>query len=211
MVSADVNENAMHMGAIEKAKDRLAAAKSALQVLDGRPNYEASKRAWYDFLIASNAVFAVLEQGAKGSKSQPWYGKKKHERESEPLLQYLHQARNADEHGIAPVTTLEKQKLVLVQDGKTVGAIENIVGNKGVFRVPEGQPDKPDLSKINEMRLYPARAKLISVTNRGVKYHPPTKFKGQDIPDNSPFEVGKLAMDFIESMLSEAEGLSRTP
>lgn len=202
----------MHTGAIEKAKDRLEAAKLALKALDGRPSYEVSKRAWYDFLIASNAVFSVLEQGAKGSnESQSWYGKKKYERGSEPLLQYLQQARNADEHGIAPVTALEKQKLVLVQDGKAVGAIENIVGNEGVFRVPEGQPDKPDLSKINEMRLYPDRAKLISVTNRGVKYEPPTKFRGRDIPENSLFEVGKLAVDFIESLLSEAEALTRTP
>ena len=67
-------------------------------------NYADFEAAWTDFLVSTNAIYTILEVGAKGSpQSRQWFGRKKIERRNDPLLQYLHQARNADEHGMAPV------------------------------------------------------------------------------------------------------------
>jgi hypothetical protein len=61
---------------------------------------------WENFLIAANGIYSKLERGAKtNGKSKAWYGRKKHERKNDPLLSYLHHARNAAEHGIQRITS----------------------------------------------------------------------------------------------------------
>lgn len=98
-------------GAVEKAMDRLASAKARLRELGSSKDYDSARRYWYEFLLASNAVFSILEQGAKGSnKSGPWFGNRKNERKTDPLLRYLLHARNADEHDVPSVTELDRQK-----------------------------------------------------------------------------------------------------
>jgi hypothetical protein len=61
----------------------------------------AASHSWYTL----QPVFTKLEQGAKSHpKSQPWSGPVKHQRRTDALLQYIHQARNSDEHGIQRIT-----------------------------------------------------------------------------------------------------------
>jgi hypothetical protein len=121
----------MRSAAVQKAKDRLTSAKARLKDLESSKDYESARRHWYDFLICSNAVFSILEQGSKGAnKSEYWYGKKKYERKNDPLLRYIHHARNAEEHNVASVTELDRQKILMVQDGKPVAEIRDVIGNK---------------------------------------------------------------------------------
>lgn len=197
----------MQREAIEKAKDRLASASSRLKDIEFSKDYVSARRQWYDFLLCINAVFSILEQGAKGSnKSETWFGKKKRDRKEDPLLSYLHHARNADEHNIPSVTELDRQKMVLVEDGRPIAAIEEMVCDKGKFRSLSGQPT-PDLKKVNEIRIYPDRAKLIRVTDRGVTYDPPSEHLGSPLNDNGPILVAGLMVKYIELMIDEAEAL----
>ena len=190
--------------AIDKANDRLASAKARLKDLESSKDYGAGRRQWYDFLLCSNAVFSVLEQGTKGfGKSSNWFAKKKHERKSDPLLCYLHHARNADEHNVPSVTELDRQKIVMVEDGKPVAEIRDVVGDKGTF-FSLSDNTSPNLTKINEMRIYPDRAKLIRVRDRGVNYDPPSEHLGSVIPDNGPIAVARLMVQYIEAMIAEA-------
>lgn len=65
---------------------------------------DETEEAWTDFLIAVSTIYAKLEQGAKGHpRSEGWFGRKKRERKDDPLLRYLHYARNSNEHGIERV------------------------------------------------------------------------------------------------------------
>jgi hypothetical protein len=158
----------MQKVAIDKANDRLASAKARLKDLKSSKDYDTARRQWYDFLLCTNAVFSVLEQGTKGfDKSRNWFGKKKHERKNDPLLCYLQHARNADEHNVPSVTELDRQKIVMVEDGKPVAEIRDVIGNKGTF-FSLSDNASPNLTKINEMRIYPDRAKLIRVRARRV-------------------------------------------
>lgn len=197
----------MQSDAVEKAKDRLASAKARLKDLEVSKDYDSARRYWYDFLLSSNAVFSVLEQGAKGfGKSEAWLGKKRRERKIDPLLSYLHHARNADEHDVPSVVELDRQKMVFVADGKPTAALEDIVGNVGRFHYTSNEP--PDLTKVTEIRVYPDRAKLIRVKDRGVYYDPPTEHLGSPIEDNGPIAVAKLMVQYLEPMISDAEALS---
>lgn len=194
----------MRKAAIEKAKDRLESAKARLKDLETSKDYASARRHWYDFLFSSNAVFSILEQGAKGfDKSENWLGKKRHERKNDPLLSYLHHARNADEHGIPSVTELDRQKIVFVENGKPIAALEGIVGNTGRFQ-SLSDDKSPNFSKVTELRIYPDRAKLIEVSDRGVAYAPPSTHLGSAIDENGPIAVAGLMVRYIESMIDEA-------
>lgn len=204
----------MKRAAIEKAKDRLASAKERLKDLESSKDYDRSRRHWYDFLLPSNAIFSILEQGAKGvSASEKWFVTKKDQRRTDELLRYLWHARNADEHNIPSVTELDRQKVVLVEGDKPVAEIGDMASTdkRGEFRGRYRNLDKEkaSLSKITSMRVYPDRAKLIRVTDRGVGYDPPSSHLGSAIDDNGPTAVAKLMVQYVEGLISEAESLGR--
>jgi hypothetical protein len=140
------------------------------------------------------------------NKSDNWFGKKKRERRDDPLLCYLHYARNADEHGVPSVTELDRQKIVFVEGDKPIAAIEEMVGNVGRFRHVADEP--PDLKNVTEMRVYPDRARLIPVKDRGKVYDQPNEHLGSAIEDNAPIFVAQLMVQYIEQMIAEAESLS---
>lgn len=201
----------MQKSAIEKAKDRLNSAKARLRDMECAKNYESARRQWYEFLSCSNAVFSVLEQGSKGSgKSSAWFGTKKHERKNDPLLCYLLHARNADEHNVPSVTGLDRQKIVMVEDGEPIAEITDMVGNQGTFLALSNEAS-PDLTKINGLRIYPERAKLIRVRDRGVDYDPPTEHVGSTISDSAPIAIASSAVRYLESLVAEAEALALNP
>jgi hypothetical protein len=196
----------MRKAAVEKAKDRFASAKARVKDLESSKDYDSARRHWYDFLLSSNVVFSILEQGAKGfDKSQNWFGKRRNERKHDPLLCYLHHARNAAEHNIFSVTELDRRKMVLVENGTPAAAIEEMTGNAGKFRGLSSQA--ANLEKINEIRIYPDRAKLIRVKDRGNEYDPPSEHQGSAIDDNGPITVARLMVRYIELMIDEAQSL----
>lgn len=196
----------MKRAAFEKATDRVTSAKARLGDLEKSKSYRDARRCWYEFLISSNAVFSILEQGAKGDgKSEYWFGKKRRERKDDKLLRYMHHARNAEEHNTPSVTDVDRQKMVMVANGQPVAAIEDMVGNQGKFR--QLSDDAPDMTKVTELRIYPERAKLIRVRDRGVDYDPPDEHLGTAIDDGTPIEVARLMTRYIEQMLIEVNGL----
>jgi hypothetical protein len=200
----------MFQTSIEKAKDRLASAKLRIKDLESAKSYEKSRQNWYEFLISSNAVFSILEQGSKGGGIvfQNWYIEKKKEQKTDPLLCYLHHARNADEHNIQSVTEIDLQKVVMVENGKPVAEMRRSVNKKGIFH-PVKEFTSTQISRINEIRIYPDRARLISVVDRGVNYDPPEKHLGSPMDDNGPIAVANLMVQYLERLIAEAMSLMR--
>src|SRR5688500_14927652 len=96
----------MEQEAIAKAESKLERMRRALNTLkqaDIGP--EEIEAAWEDFVMASGTFYSTLEQGAKNNKkSFAWFGQKKHDRRADPLLKYIHFARNAEEYGIERIT-----------------------------------------------------------------------------------------------------------
>jgi hypothetical protein len=68
-------------------------AERALDEFREATSYAAAESAWTDLLLASGTFFSKLEQGAKGaSSSEYWFGLKKHQRKTDPVLRYIHMA-----------------------------------------------------------------------------------------------------------------------
>lgn len=97
----------MDLKGVTKAEARLRLARTHASALRACKSHDEFTDTWYQFLVTYKNVYTALEQAAKGSaQSRQWFGGKKNERRDDPLLQYLFQARDADEHGIEPVTHL---------------------------------------------------------------------------------------------------------
>ena len=122
---------------------------------------ELGPASWYMRI----GYISKLEQGSKSGSSQPWYGGIIHERRTDPLLQYIHQARDASEHGDV---LLGHDVVVRRMAPKKVS----------VFVTPDamatGGPPAGSSMDLPQLRLLP-------VKTRSGTYPPPTKHHGQSI------------------------------
>ena len=194
--------------AITKARSRLLTAKSALGDLPTCRDYNLFAARWYVFLVAFKGVYTLLERGAKTSpQSRQWFGAKIQERRSDPLLQYIYQARDDDEHGLNPVTTRVPSRLSIGGRGPDHTLQFDVTGPEGLGGALEvtGGDGKPVLFEYT-----PAHAQLIRVRGRDEKntYEPPEEHLGVKLASNLPAAVGELAAAYLEEMITEAGTLA---
>lgn len=196
----------MDARAIEHAKARLRKADKAVETLKAADNFESAEDAWSDFLLAASAVYSKLEQGAKGTKSEPWFGRKKHERRIDPLLNYLHIARNSDEHGIDRVA----------DRGGNTHDISSGIPQKLKFNERREfflQAQNPETGKYDTepapAYLYGPSLQLVTVHDRrtAVFREPPTEHLGQQIKLDDLWLTGvaDLGLTHLKKIIGEAE------
>lgn len=192
--------------AVEKAGKRLRSAKEALERISRSPNFAEFERAWTDLLIHLNSMHQIFFVGSANlPKSDAWCAKIKGERRSDPLLQYLQQARNADEHGIEPLAKLEPGGMFIGGPGesfhlRSLRAVPDGLGGMRV-EVETGAGQKPTIG------FRAPYASLVPVTNRKVRYDPPKQHLGEIIDDPTPLKIAELAFAYHEHMLKEAAAL----
>ena len=192
----------MNPEAIEQAKVRLLKAEKALAELNAAEYFDDAESAWSDFLLAASGIYSKLEQGAKGyPASDPWFGKEKNLRKKDPLLRYIHFARNADEHGIERVTDRSH--------------------DNGNFKFNERYPLKAQmLDRVThepvgepvDVVMAGPTIKLVRVYDRryGDFADPPETHLGETVLFGSsfPHEVGVVALRYLRSMIERAEALA---
>lgn len=197
----------MKREAIEKARARFARARLALDRLNQKDGFGGFEAHWTDFLLASNAIYTALEQGSKSSpQSRQWFGLKKKERGGDPLLQYLHHARNADEHGLERMVDRREQTLDI--DFKLgyrpkSGWLKMKDGT--MFELPPA-PENADgmILSVLHFALAPVRDSRF-----GNVFYPPTVHFGKPLEDGgNPLTVARLALEYQEKLIAEAENLA---
>jgi hypothetical protein len=167
--------------AYKQADEKLQRAEAAvdeLRHLRHGIRLAAIDSAWRDFLIAANTIYSKLEVGAKDATSKSWFDRKKHERRTDPLLQYLHHARNADEHGIEHRITTHLGGIIAVEVWK------------------RGQP-KPPQGRLPTVKLMP-------VKDRGVTYSLPLEHLGKPIVTQTPLSLAELGLVYLRELVKEA-------
>jgi hypothetical protein len=196
----------MDIKAVQQAQLRLARARKALADLEGYKgfSFDELEEIWWRFLLSASGVYSKLEQGAKGnSKSEAWFGRVKHERKTDPLLQYIHQARNSEEHSIEGSTS---------RSDITVKAISP---NTTVINPPYGSDEPirafaPVGTKLT-VELVPPGVRLVPVKNAkwGDVFHPPQTHLNNPIEEQSIVGVIRLAIAYLEKLIAQAEELSK--
>jgi len=192
----------MNPNAIEQAKSRLDKAEKALSALKSAQCFDDAESAWSDFLLAASGVYSKLEQGAKGyPKSEPWFGREKKLRKTDPLLRYIHFARNADEHGIELVTDRALDNLNLKFNERRPLRAQRI----------DETTQKPIGDSFDCVLAGPT-IKLKRVYDRRYGDHadPPEIHLGQPVPFGTSFpdNVGDVALGYLRDMIKRAESLS---
>ncbi len=193
----------------ERAAEHLALARATIDRLTLADGPKAYSQAWSDFLSQASRIYSKLEQGAKGCKtSEPWFGRMKAERKLDPLLAYIHHARNSDEHGLDYVVAETGSSLIgTMAEGATEFhmAAEVMLDATGKLHVRNPQTKTPDA--VTSVELTEPRMELATVKDRGNNFEPPELHLGRPIVFNSPPAVAKLAVDYLASMLAGAAKL----
>lgn len=200
----------MDKEASRQAWERLHRARNAHKELLGSTSFEEAESAWSDFITHAATIFSKLEKGAKGhNKSEPWFGIIKSQRKTDPLLIYVHQARNTDEHGIAKITDREMGFMRLRAEGGGVHIRGMEIDERGRVAHLDATPTAPGGRVIIETK--PATLKLVPVSNDIYKdtFNPPTMHLGRPLKDGSPSEVATLALEFLEAIVKHASSLTK--
>lgn len=189
----------MRAKAIAAAQVRLERARGAEAQLSKRLlNFANMADQWAAFLVAANGVFAMLEQGAKGHiDSEKWFALRRGERRVDAMLQYVRQARHADEHGIDPITRNADWQM------------EAKSPNTSITYDAEGKATVHAVQHAPfEMLVTLPRLMLVEVRNRGVSYEVPAEFFGNPIPSAEPYIVANVVLQYLEWMCKDAETLA---
>ena len=166
----------MDTTALQHARARFAKAQKAAECLKTAVTFDEIESAWSDFLISCATVYTKLEQGSKfHPKSVAWFGQIKRTRRLDPLLQYVHQARNSDEHGIQDITARSATQFKLA-NSLDVG---HGVKLTGITLAPGGELTSLEAFAADGTLLpLPAMhkedvVKLVPVVNYGITFLPP--------------------------------------
>lgn len=193
----------MHPDAIKHAKLRVQKVKTALAQMEAAQNFDTFEAAWTDFLQAANTVYTKLEEGSHSDgKSKAWYGRMKHERRKDELLNYLHHARNSDEHTIAAVTARESGA-ILIPDNTSAVIRTDEHGNMDIsYSMLPGYEPKPPEFRRPHVRL------LRVQSLQKDWFEPPTSHKGAKLtsrPDDRVLDVARKGLTYLEWLVAEGE------
>ena len=187
----------MHPDALAQASMKFQKARFVVEAMKADTSSPAVEFNWEEFLTAAHGIYSKLEQGAKTAPaSKVWFNQKKHERRTDPLLTYIHQARNAEEHGIERITARTNSH-VSVPPG---GMVQFIPQETGGWKVGE---------TIGEIGYPNDIVALVRVHDRrfGNWFDPPTTHLGQEFHDRSALAVAERAIVYLEGILAEAAAL----
>lgn len=200
----------MKIIAIQKASEHLELAKAAVPCLNLADGPKAYERAWSEFLTQSSRFYSKLEQGAKGcNKSTPWFGLKKHERKTDPLMSYIHHARDGDEHGLDYVVVETGSELrAYMAKGATEYSVtmQVMMDSFGKMHVRHPKTSTPEAVRLE---LIEPRMELVTVKDSrfGDSFDPPLMHRSRPIVDRSPEAIASLALRYMDEMLKEASQL----
>jgi hypothetical protein len=180
-----------------RSKRELRAAKASVQAMREATSFEAYALAWQTFLVRLERVWVKAERECQAFRNQfqPWQGTFTRKRKNDPLLRFLHHARNVDHHSIQPT------------------ACERIIG----FTLeipPSGEvelhldTEKQQLKFVGKCKitdLLPPAVILLSIVDSGTRYDPPTEHMGQKLTATDPLAVAEKGLAFYEDFLSQLE------
>ncbi|MCW2388435.1 hypothetical protein M2333_001481 [Sphingobium sp. B11D3B] len=189
----------MNENGLAQAQERFERMENAVEIIVSDAPLKQRETAWLDLVSAFGRVYSKLEQAAKdSSEAAKWFQAKKMERRTDPLLQYMHHARNADEH-----------TLISPAGGVDVAVQATVSGEGGTLGIGYGPNGRPFLicEGMAHPKIYEHEVLLNAAIDRGVTYRPPETHLGKEIEDYTPREVAPLVVTYASQMLDEAKSL----
>lgn len=197
--------------AIAKCDSRLDDARDALARCDSPSFYDEFVKGWKDYLIAATAVPHILEKAAGATpQARQWYGGIRNAGRKDELIRYMVQARNAEEHGIEPVTEFSSAEWFAQhpQGGMKFSDVAYLPeSNQIYFKVGHADPHPTP-----RYGFKPASIRLARVEDDRFKtvFDPPLTHLGGNINGGeaaTPMQAGELFLAYVSRLVREAEAL----
>lgn len=205
---------------IQIACRRLISAREALKrygEAEAQANKEEAKRHWTDFLMALSSIYnALLEGGNCCGSCKGWMGKQLNLRDKDPLMHYLHQARNSVEHALEESVAYAPQ-IVFINPKPGENHVLSLS-----FEMADQQNEEPTGFAKIEVGYHDGRVEdvtdkythsysgsvfvLTTVTNSkfGDTFRPPKEHLGKPLGECFPSVAGQLGIAYCERMIEEA-------
>ena len=189
--------------ALEFSKIELSQAQQRVDKMRIARSFEEFETAWKEFLLYLEKIWIKSERECQDFKAkfEPWQGKFKNLRRNDPLLSYLKNARDSEQHSIEQI--VERQPGLLRRArfvNPNGGFVKKMVINSGELTEYEGDPLLVEFT--------PERAIVKSVTNSGRIYNPPINHRGKSLADpKDPIEIAYLGLKFYTQYLNDIEKL----
>jgi hypothetical protein len=190
---------------------RLAKARDALSRLESAQGLNEAESAWSDVLLAGNAVYSKLEQGSKANgKATGWFGRVKKVRKDDPLLSYVHHARNSEEHAIDDITQRMKAGQATFTfrepyDPKKLEGVQiriDATSRPGHVLVASSNEEVISTTMYDRPSLALVRVKDPRFNDH---FDPPFEHLGNALSDRSPLAVGRLFVAYLTRLVEDAQ------
>ena len=194
----------MRQDQFARAEEELSRMLDAEQRLRRSRDEASSRQAWQDLLNHSQRMYNFLTAALKGSAAErTWSRDRQDERKSDPLLQYVQQARHADEHGLQLVVEPHSTAYIMPDRAGSARIRRVAVMNDGTIIVDGedhlGNPLDPlEIVALNFVRIVP-------VVKRGVTYPVPSAHLGSVIEHNNIAMLARHITRHTEGVISGAK------
>lgn len=215
-------DNGIVESALRLAQRDLGRAANALNELQAADRADHVREHWSTFLEQHYRTLEKLDAATRNTKHAPWFGRVTHERKKDPMLKYVHEARNVDSHGVTEITQKRSAGLTFLhrpapnqpaQAGRNLGGgmfMEDMRVNRVIIKdgeVIEASAETFDGRPIPAV-ITPSKIVLVSVKARGVTYPVPTVHLDKPLVDPSPLQIAGLAFEWLRLAVAVAEELA---
>jgi hypothetical protein len=156
------------------------------------------KENWKEYLHCLERVWnKSASQYGRHPSWNGWAGRFRTSRSQDPLLAYLKNARDVDQHTIQAISQ------------RTAGGvgIKPAQGNSLYIKEMMIQEGKMWIRSPQKLKIVfiPAKTKLLPIENRRVKYSVPTSHLGMPVDSENVIEIAEKGYLFYASFLNEAD------
>lgn len=189
--------------AIEKCRERLRRGATAITGMEAADNGREFAICWESYLVSMKAIGEILRTGSRGHRaSEIFLSERWPEVSGDPLLRYLLEARNVEEHGLEPTANFTQSWLALGGPGESI-RLDGTFGPGGTMRVT------PLNGSTVTITYSPKSAKLLPVEDiKGQTWTVPTEHLGKPVADPSPVSIARAGLTYFTQLVSDAQALA---
>lgn len=197
---------------LPKCRDRFIKASKSLHDCRSAKTFPQFYSHWSEFLIHTGGILNALDTGARHTpQAKQWYAGVKRKGRADQLVNYMHQARNAEEHAAEETSRLDRGSIMIGVHGEPVHITEMVTGPE-LFYNPEeylkGRAFNPQSGEQASIVTTGDGPVLRAIEFRGVNTPPPTEHNGEKLRNTNPLHLGELYLLYLEGLITKAHSLS---
>lgn len=184
---------------LDISRKELEFAKESLEKMNSSNDLDECSKLWNQCLDHIEKCWNKSEVECRvidKKKFFPFQGRYTNLRRKDPLLRYVKNARDADQHTIQPIVE------------KKPGGVKIGFNEKGVIKIDEMKINNGDVKIKGDfegvIRIEESRIVCVYFVNKGTEYRPPKSHLGSRIAGKfDPYIIGSIAIRFYERYLDK--------